>query len=596
MFLVEINNKIQELKREERDREHEVLEFLAGLLDSELENTKAAFRFLTVLDFLRAKRLFAGDIGGRLVSLTAPESGISLVKARHPLLLLGELNGSRRNPNAKTGTDHLKAACQRVRPLDITLRPGECALIVTGGNAGGKTVCLKTLGLISAMTLAALPVPVEPSSHLPWFDRIDAFIGDEQSLDDNVSTFTAQIDHLAKAWKHFDSRSLVLLDEFGSGTDPAQGAALAQGVLDELINKHTFVLTATHFPALKGYALTREHARAASMLFNPDTHRPLYSLAYDQVGASQALDVAREHGLPESIIARAEHYLLQDGQDATALLHKLNDLAAQRAEELEHMKAAEQKAKDAAQRYRDRLEQDRLKLYEEVRGKAQELMKAWKEDRITHRQALREMGSLRAGLAESGMAEPAERASILPKPETLHVNDMVMHTVFRKKGRVTEVDEKHKRVRLDLGGVGLWADMKDIREYVQAQEAAQKTAEAGRQAKVFGRITAPSSKKDPSDGEAEPSSAGQSAAHSAGASFSIDVRGLRAEAAIAEVQACIDKAYLAELPEVEIVHGRGTGALRRAIQDWLGTCSQVASYSTAPADRGGDGMTIAILK
>ena len=446
------------------------------------------------------------------------------------------------------------------------------------------------------MTLAALPVPVEPSSHLPWFDRIDAFIGDEQSLDDNVSTFTAQIDHLAKAWKHFDSRSLVLLDEFGSGTDPAQGAALAQGVLDELINKHTFVLTATHFPALKGYALTREHARAASMLFNPDTHRPLYSLAYDQVGASQALDVAREHGLPESIIARAEHYLLQDGQDATALLHKLNDLAAQRAEELEHMKAAEQKAKDAAQRYRDRLEQDRLKLYEEVRGKAQELMKAWKEDRITHRQALREMGSLRAGLAESGMAEPAERASILPKPETLHVNDMVMHTVFRKKGRVTEVDEKHKRVRLDLGGVGLWADMKDIREYAQAQEAAQKTAEAGRQAKGFGRITAPSTKKDPSGEDTEPSSAGQSAAHSAGASFSIDVRGLRAEAAIAEVQACIDKAYLAELPEVEIVHGRGTGALRRAIQDWLGTCSQVASYSTAPADRGGDGMTIAILK
>lgn len=186
-------------------------------------------------------------------------------------------------------------------------------------------------------------------------------------------------------------------------------------------------------------------------------------------------------------------------------------------------------------------------------------MKAWKWKTGSHTdRRSREMGSLRAGLAESGMAEPAERASILPKPETLHVNDMVMHTVFRKKGRVTEVDEKHKRVRLDLGGVGLWADMKDIREYAQAQEAAQKTAEAGRQAKVFGRITAPSTKKDPSGGDTEPSSAGQSAAHSAGASFSIDVRGLRAEAAIAEVQACIDKAYLAELPEVEIVHGRGT--------------------------------------
>ena len=132
---------------------------------------------------------------------------------------------------------------------------------------------------------------------MPFLQRVDAFIGDEQSLEANVSTFTAQIDHLAKAWKHLDGRSLVLLDEFGSGTDPAQGAALAQGLLDELLVKHTFVLTATHFPALKGYALATPGTRAASMLFDNQTHKPRYILAYDQVGSSQALDVAKEHGI-----------------------------------------------------------------------------------------------------------------------------------------------------------------------------------------------------------------------------------------------------------------------------------------------------------
>ena len=137
------------------------------------------------------------------------------------------------------------------------------ASLPASGNAGGKTVCLKTLGLCVAMTLSGLPVPAAAGSHLPWFGRVDAFIGDEQSLEDNVSTFTAQIRHLAKAWKHLDSTGLVLLDEFGAGTDPAQGAALAQGVLDGLLDKRTFVLAATHFPALKTYALSREGARAA---------------------------------------------------------------------------------------------------------------------------------------------------------------------------------------------------------------------------------------------------------------------------------------------------------------------------------------------
>ena len=227
MFLVEINNRLQELKREEREEERKVLVYLRSLLEAELPGARAALELLAQLDVLQAKRRLAALFDGRPLPLTPVAEGIQLLDARHPLLMLNRVAES-----GKDGSKAAAAAHSKVRPLDIVLRPGERALVITGGNAGGKTVCLKTLGLIAAMTLSGLPVPVGAGSHLPWFSRLDAFIGDEQSLADNVSTFTAQIEHLAKAWKHLDASSLVLLDEFGAGTDPAQGAALAQAHLE----------------------------------------------------------------------------------------------------------------------------------------------------------------------------------------------------------------------------------------------------------------------------------------------------------------------------------------------------------------------------
>ena len=162
------------------------------------------------------------------------------------------------------------------------------------------------------MTLAGLPVPAARGSVAPMWPDIHAFIGDEQSLDDHLSTFTAQIRHLAAAWESTGPGSLILLDEFGAGTDPAQGAALAQSVLDALTERGACVVAATHFPALKTYALTREGVRAASVLFDPATQKPLFRLAYDQVGASRALDVARAHGLPENVLRSGEDVFLDD--------------------------------------------------------------------------------------------------------------------------------------------------------------------------------------------------------------------------------------------------------------------------------------------
>lgn len=564
MFLVEINNRLQELKREEREEERKVLVYLRSLLEAELPGARAALELLAQLDVLQAKRRLAALFDGRPLPLTPVAEGIQLLDARHPLLMLNRVAES-----GKDGSKAAAAAHSKVRPLDIVLRPGERALVITGGNAGGKTVCLKTLGLIAAMTLSGLPVPVGAGSHLPWFSRLDAFIGDEQSLADNVSTFTAQIEHLAKAWKHLDASSLVLLDEFGAGTDPAQGAALAQAVLDELLDKHTFVLSATHFPALKSYALTREGARAASMLFDPQSKKPLFRLAYDQVGASQALDVAREHGLAESIVRRAEHYLLQDGQDATALLGRLNDLAAKREEELAELKREQDKTRRQTQDLREKLEKERVRLHDEVRAQAGDLMRAWKEGRATHKQALKEMSRLRASLAPA-QDETAEGASVLPQPQTFTAGQEVLHTVFNKRGVITDVDERRGRVRLEMNGVNLWAEMKALRVPGQTAPSPSKSALRG----VVGRTSA-------SD-EA--------------ASLRLDMRGMRADVALAELERFMDKALLAGFSEVEVVHGRGTGALRRQVHDFLRSFPAVGQFALAPEDRGGDGMTIVTFR
>ncbi len=581
LFLVELNNRVQELKREEREEERKVLLFLGNMLEQSLDGAEAAVHLLTELDLLQAKQRLAEAVEGRMVQLGDVAEGICLAEARHPLLLFAEQDALA-GKGVPKGRVHAESM-SRIRPLDIIFRPGDRALVVSGGNAGGKTVCLKTLGLCAAMILTGLPVPAGAASHLPFLQRVDAFIGDEQSLEANVSTFTAQIDHLAKAWKHLDGRSLVLLDEFGSGTDPAQGAALAQGLLDELLVKHTFVLTATHFPALKGYALATPGTRAASMLFDTETLKPRYILAYDQVGSSQALDVAREHGLPECILARARHYLLQDGEDTGHLLARLNALALEREEELKELRIRQTQAENAAKRYRERLEQDRARLYDEVRAKAQELMQAWKEERVTHKQALKQMASLRADLAKEKTEEKAE-----DKPAfDLAVGDTVTHTVFRKKGIVRDVDEKKKRVRIDMGGVTLWADM-NVLSWTPKSAGSQSPAQAQPQGKVFGQI------RENARYAADASS--QSARHAKEAAFSVDLRGLRSEDALQMLQASLDKAYLAEQKELEVIHGRGTGALRKAVHAYLATCSQVASYALAPADRGGDGMTIVTLK
>ncbi len=548
MFLVEHNNRLQELKHEEREEERKVLRLLCDLLAAAYPDFLSTWRFLVNLDLYFGFVAFSHVIDGRVVPLYQAGDGgspVHLPKARHPLLVLENSLSASKKGNAPA----------RVQPVDITLRPEDTVLIISGGNAGGKTVALKTLGLVALMVFSGIPVPVASGASLPYWKGVHAFIGDEQSLDEHVSTFTGQIEHLATIWPALGPDHLLLLDEFGAGTDPSQGAALAQAVLDGILDKGAYALCATHFPALKTYALTKPHVRAASVLFDERSKKPLFHLGYDQVGASLALDVAREHGLPEEILKKAAQYLLLESTDMGPVLDTLNRLALQKEKELEELKKEERLLADKRRSLHERFEKERAGLYAEVRQKSADLMAAYKSGKATAKQALKDMSALRVSL------QPEYKAPSVNLDPSAFTKGMVLrHIPWNKNATLLEWNDQ--KAKVDMNGVSLWAPFTDL-EPLDAP-----------------RASAPSVKPQ----------AVKVSAVSSGPMFSLDLRGKRADVALAELEQFLDKSLLQNREEVEIVHGRGTGALRKAVHEALKKFP--CTFRTANEDQGGDGVTV----
>ena len=538
LFLVELNNDLQEYKQEERAEEQKVLRFLSELVRVEQGAIERTFEELVRIDGLLAICAFARQADAHVVDI-GPDAPLALTQARHPLLVFGQ--------------DH-------VVPVDLMLHEGQRALIITGGNAGGKTVCLKTLGLLGLMAHAGLPITAAEGSTLPLWDKFVVSMGDEQSIEQSLSTFTAQIRHFSEIWPHIDERTLVILDEFGVGTDPSQGAALAQAVVDGLLERRAWVGAATHFPALKAYGLSKEGVRAASVIFSPDTRKPLFKLGYDQVGASRALDVAREQGLPESILARAQEYLYLDAGDAEEVFERLNRLAAAKEEELDKAKARTRDLELKYSRKLEKLDQERARMQKELREASQEIMRQWREGRRGRKEALKGIAELRGTVAISPeMQEGVNKLSI----QAIAQGQVLLYLPWNKTGLVQEIDGKKERVRLDMGGVSLWVGLADV------QVSAKGGSDGGKV--VLRSAPAPVT------------------------SLRLDLRGLRADEAESELSRFLDKALLTGRTEVEIVHGMGTGAMRRMVHEHLKRSRAVGDFRLGNADEGGDGVTKVVL-
>ncbi|THB64042.1 MAG: endonuclease MutS2 [Desulfovibrio sp.] len=538
LFLVDLNNTLQALKQEEREAERQVLIYLSSLARDESPSLRSAYDFLVFLDVSLAKCAFADTTGAEPLDITRG-GPLRLLEARHPLLA---------------------ARGETVTPVDIVVDQGRSGLIISGGNAGGKTVCLKSLGLITLMALANIPAPVAEGSSMPFWSDVRAFLGDEQSLQDKVSTFTAQIRHLSRAWDQVGGQSLIILDEFGAGTDPSQGAALAQAVVDKLVDKGAFVAVATHFPALKAYALAKDEVRAASVLFDPKSKKPLFRLAYDQVGASQALDVAREHGLPDEVLGQAEKYLLIDGSDTGSVLERLNTLAVERERELRKLEAKRQDLAQERKKLKERFERERTALMEEVRKQSRDVLDQWREGKISHKKALKELANVRKDL-EKAEDKEQEQGGELEFSE-LSPGMKVICKSWGKPGRIEDLDEKRGQAKVDMGGVSMWVDPHDLSRTSSSEAKGKLIVDA----------------------------------QAGGNPMRLDLRGQRAAEALEDLQRFLDRALLGNSDAVEILHGRGTGALRREVHKFLSEFPAVSGYKLANEEQGGDGMTLVELK
>jgi len=533
LSVVKLNNRLQALRLQEEEEVNRILRELSEALaaDEELPGTLKA---LGLLDLVQAQAALARDL-----RLTRPRFGeaYELFQAFHPLI-----------PNPV--------------PNSLALDGERRLILISGPNMGGKTALLKTLGLAVLMAQSGLFVAAKKAT-LAWPDRVFADIGDEQSLQENLSTFAGHLRRLKEMLESATAQSLVLIDELGSGTDPEEGAALSQAILEALLEKGVKGLVTTHLSPLKAFAQGRTGIQNASMRFDLEGLRPTYELVLGVPGRSYALAIARRLSLPEAVLKRAESLLPQGGR-LEALLEKLEAerlrLEEERSQLLSQMaqvEALRKRLEEREARFEEE-RQERLKaLEEEIRQKLLKVeaeLKALKEKAKTQgkKDALRELLALRERYAR------ATPKVALEVPRGLEAGQMVEITSLKRQGRLLEL--RGEEALVQVGPVKMTVKAKELTP-LKAQETP----------KAIGLKPRREVKE-------------------------VDLRGLTVEEALLEVDSALEEARALGLTTLRLLHGKGTGALRQAIREALRRDKRVETFADAPPHEGGHGVTVVVLK
>lgn len=553
--VVELGNQLRELQLLEEEEIRRILARFTRILAEEEPYLRRTVEIMAEIDLALAKAHYAlatNSVIPKLVpwkgpflkdSFVHPGSTLSLKKARHPLL----------DP-------------RRVVPVDIYITDDYFILVITGPNTGGKTVTLKTAGLLALMAQAGLAIPAQEGSSLSVFRGIYADIGDEQSIEQSLSTFSSHMGNIVRILNLADSRSLVILDELGAGTDPVEGAALARAILAHLRGRSITTLVATHISELKAYAYATPGVENASMEFDPETLAPTYTLKVGLPGQSNALIIASRLGLDPQIIQQAREFLPPQRLETEALLAQIQESYRKAKEMEEEARKALEKAKlweEEARQKLEELEKERYRILEEVRQKAQEEIERFraelarlKSEAEAHRtpEALREIVQEVKKLEESLPKPPPP-----PAPGPISVGDYVWVHGLNSFGEVVALMEGEAIVLVDN-----WRIRVPLERIEKRQTAPLNIPRAE-------TIIAPKPAKVPNE---------------------IHLRGMRVEEALLLLDDYLDKAFLAGLEKVRIVHGKGTGALRQALWDYLAEHPLVASFYHAIPSEGGEGVTI----
>ena len=599
---VEINNDIVALEQQEAE---EVRRILLGLTDQyrrralDLQRTIEA---ATELDVIQAKARLSAIVGGVEPAL-AGDGAFELLAARHPLLIpaISQRLADRRTAAAKGGDGGTESTAPEHGPVpvDVRLVPGTTVLVITGPNTGGKTVALKTAGLLALMAQAGLHVPAENGSRLPVFRSVFADIGDEQSIAANLSTFSWHMTNIVQMERSLALPALVLLDEVGAGTDPVEGGALGLAIVDHLRKRGAHVVATTHYEPLKSYASTTAGVTCAAFGFDPETFAPTYRLNYGTPGRSLALEIAGRLGLGPEILdearrnisareAQLAEHLAKIDADLRSLDHERRLVTRERealGESETRMKAREQALRDKEERLRQRADEE---IAARVRAAKEDIDRVVDElrrevERLTAEASRRALHGRPVSTGEAGTAraqaktaleqvagrlrEGPDQPSAPPAPDgaTARVGDRVLLRGLGVEGRViavqagdADVDVRGKRLRARV------AELQVVGGAAQAEPA-----------KV--NVNVMVSARD-------------------GAATEINVIGCSVDEALGRLDRFLDDLLLTDERQVRIIHGFGTGQLRRAIGEYLDRHPLVATHQPAPQEHGGGGVTVAELK
>lgn len=562
MAVVELNNKIKELKLKEKEEIYKILKELTNLVAQNSQAILDNIEAIGEIDFIFAKGKLSRVMEGIRPSIN-DEGKIRISNGRHPLL--GE----------------------KAVPINVHLGRDFRILVVTGPNTGGKTVTLKSIGLFTLMVQAGLHIPAEEGTEISLFKKVFCDIGDEQSIEQNLSTFSSHMTNIVEILKKVDAKTLVLLDELGAGTDPAEGAGLAMAILEYLYHTNCCAVATTHYSELKTFAYTHPGIENACMQFDVETLSPTYKLCMGIPGRSNAFEIAQRLGLQEEIIVRAKKYLTQEdlqvekliaGMESTQRLldkereeleeelRKLEQYHRTLEKQMEKLKSEEQaillKAKDKA-----------MEILQKTEKQAEEALEEWKnrlkeeEERSLHKASLEfkeKLRMVRKGIGEK-VPKGEKKDSKGSPPESLRLGETVYVVSLGQKGQVIKIEGKDVTVQIGIMKVNVKMD--DLR---MAENEVEKT-----QQQATRRMIVEKAKHIPVE---------------------LDLRGMVVDEALQKVDKYLDDAYLANLPQVYIIHGKGTGALRQAITEMLKGHPHISSFRLGSYNEGGEGVTVVRFK
>ncbi len=564
MAVVELNNQLRELEIKEREEIERILMELSNLVASEASKIANNEKILKKLDFIFAKGKLAIDLNATKPILN-DRGYINIRKGRHPLL-----------------------DTKKVVPIDVYLGDEFNSLIITGPNTGGKTVTLKTVGLFTLMAQAGLHIPADYNSEIAVFNQVFADIGDEQSIEQSLSTFSSHMTNIVDILNKVEYNSLVLFDELGAGTDPTEGAALAMSILDHLLKMEVRTIATTHYSQLKIYALTTERVRNASVEFDVETLSPTYRLLIGVPGKSNAFEISRRLGLQSYIIDYAKDLISKENIEFEDVLQAMDrdrrKIEEDKAEterlrfEIESLKrilsAEKEKTKDMREKILHKAREEARLILKEAKEEADLIVSELRsisaeieKDRNKRIQEAHEMLKKKVDEVESSLSENLLNIKSKKPPKNLKVGETVEVLSLNQVGTVlTEPDEKGN-LDVQVGIMKVNVHISTLRR-TDSEEKEKNTFKAKKIASNKSRAI----------------------------KNEIDLRGKTIEEAILDIDKYLDDSYIAGLNEVYIIHGKGTGALRDGVKNYLRGHKHVKSFRTGKYGEGGDGVTVVEIK